>query len=127
MTMVAETVDAVIGGNTHRDTHALEMTAPNGATIATLTIPQQRIRLLRCPRVDRRARPRPPRRGRARGHPQLRNRAGSRVDRCRAHHRRGRASPSADTAPWQVRPDRRETRGAAGAAHARGTKGAATQ
>jgi hypothetical protein len=36
--MVAETVDAVIGGDTHRDTHALEMTAPNGATIATLTI-----------------------------------------------------------------------------------------
>lgn len=36
--MVAETVDAVIGGDTHRDTHTLEMTAPNGATIATLTI-----------------------------------------------------------------------------------------
>lgn len=32
------TVDAVIGGDTHRDTHALEMTAPNGTTIATLTI-----------------------------------------------------------------------------------------
>ncbi|GAA4470771.1 IS110 family transposase [Rhodococcus olei] len=38
MVMVAETVDAVIGGDTHRDTHALEMTAPNGATIATLSI-----------------------------------------------------------------------------------------
>jgi transposase len=38
VTMVAETVDAVIGGDTHRDTHSLEMTAPNGTTIATLTI-----------------------------------------------------------------------------------------
>lgn len=38
MVMVAETVDAVIGGDTHRDTHSLEMTAPNGTTIATLTI-----------------------------------------------------------------------------------------
>ncbi|MDF1903732.1 IS110 family transposase [Mycolicibacterium smegmatis] len=36
--MVAETVGAVIGGDAHRDTHALEMTAPNGTTIATLTI-----------------------------------------------------------------------------------------
>lgn len=38
MTMLAENVDAVIGGDTHRDTHALEMTAPNGTTLATLTI-----------------------------------------------------------------------------------------
>ncbi|MDV6297472.1 IS110 family RNA-guided transposase [Rhodococcus aetherivorans] len=38
MTMLAESVDAVIGGDTHRDTHALEMTAPNGTTLATLTI-----------------------------------------------------------------------------------------
>lgn len=38
MTMLAEVVDAVIGGDTHRDTHALEMLAPNGATIATLSI-----------------------------------------------------------------------------------------
>ena len=39
MPLVAEVMDAVIGGDTHRDTHALEMTAPTGATIATLTIP----------------------------------------------------------------------------------------
>ena len=38
MTMLAEVVDAVIGGDTHRDTHALEMLAPNGATITTLAI-----------------------------------------------------------------------------------------
>lgn len=38
MPSVAEVVDAVVGGDTHRDTHALEMTAPTGATIATLAI-----------------------------------------------------------------------------------------
>jgi transposase len=36
--MLAEVVDAVVGGDTHRDAHALEMTAPSGATIATLMI-----------------------------------------------------------------------------------------
>lgn len=35
---IAEVVDAVIGGDTHRATHALEMTAPTGVTIATITI-----------------------------------------------------------------------------------------
>jgi hypothetical protein len=34
----AEVVDAVVGGDRHRDTHALELTAPSGATIATLMI-----------------------------------------------------------------------------------------
>ena len=38
MPMLAEVVDAVVGGDTHRDTHALELTAPSGATIATLMI-----------------------------------------------------------------------------------------
>jgi transposase len=38
MPMVAELVDAVVGGDTHRDTHTLEMVTPVGATIATLTI-----------------------------------------------------------------------------------------
>ncbi len=38
MTTVAEVVDAVIGGDTHRDTHALEMCSPAGATLATLEI-----------------------------------------------------------------------------------------
>jgi hypothetical protein len=36
--MLAEVVDAVIGGDTHRDTHALDLTAPTGVTIATLSI-----------------------------------------------------------------------------------------
>jgi transposase len=38
MAMLAETVDAVIGGDTHRDTHALEMLTPTGVVISTTTI-----------------------------------------------------------------------------------------
>ena len=38
MPLIAEVVDAVVGGDTHRDSHALEMTAPTGATISTLSI-----------------------------------------------------------------------------------------
>jgi transposase len=38
MFMVAEVVDAVVGGDTHKDSHALEMTAASGATIATVTV-----------------------------------------------------------------------------------------
>lgn len=38
MPMLAEIVDAVIGVDTHRDTHQVEITAPTGAPIATLTI-----------------------------------------------------------------------------------------
>jgi transposase len=37
--MVADVVDAVVGGDTHADTHTLEMVAaPSGATIATLMV-----------------------------------------------------------------------------------------
>lgn len=39
MTTVAEVVDAVIGVDTHRDTHTLELTSPVGATMAVLEIP----------------------------------------------------------------------------------------
>lgn len=38
MTMLAGVAGAVVGGDTHRDTHALEMLAPNGTTIAALAI-----------------------------------------------------------------------------------------
>lgn len=38
MAMVAEVVDAVIGGDTHKDTHALEMLSPAGVRIATACI-----------------------------------------------------------------------------------------
>jgi transposase len=37
MAMLAEQVDAVIGVDTHRDTHTFEIAAPTGAPIATLT------------------------------------------------------------------------------------------
>lgn len=36
--MLAEVVDAVVGGDTHRDTHTLEMITPAGVTIAQATI-----------------------------------------------------------------------------------------
>lgn len=38
MPMVAEMVDAVVGGDTHKDTHTLEMLTPVGGRIATLRI-----------------------------------------------------------------------------------------
>ena len=38
MSLVAEVVDAVVGGDTHRDTHALEITAASGVTIATVLV-----------------------------------------------------------------------------------------
>jgi len=38
MQMLAEIVDAVIGGDTHRDTHTLEICGPSGVPIATTTI-----------------------------------------------------------------------------------------
>ena len=38
MTTVAEVVDAVIGVDTHRDTHTLEFASPVGATVAVLEI-----------------------------------------------------------------------------------------
>jgi transposase len=38
MPMVAAVVDAVVGGDTHKDTHALEMLSPVGATLARLSI-----------------------------------------------------------------------------------------
>jgi len=38
MPMVADVVDAVIGGDTHKDTHTVELASPSGALIATLTV-----------------------------------------------------------------------------------------
>lgn len=35
MSLAADVVDAVVGEDTHRDIHALEMIAPTGTTIAT--------------------------------------------------------------------------------------------
>ena len=39
MPIVADLVDAVIGADTHRDTHTLEMCSPSGVTLATITVP----------------------------------------------------------------------------------------
>jgi len=36
--MLADVVDAVVGGDTHRDTHALELVAPSGVSLATVSI-----------------------------------------------------------------------------------------
>src|SRR5918912_128744 len=38
MLMLADTIDAVVGGDTHRDSHALEIASPTGTPIATLEI-----------------------------------------------------------------------------------------
>jgi hypothetical protein len=38
MTMLAETVDAVIGTGTHRDTHEVEIADPAGRPMATMRI-----------------------------------------------------------------------------------------
>ena len=38
MPMVAEVVDIVVGGDTHKDTHTLEMVASNGVRLATITV-----------------------------------------------------------------------------------------
>lgn len=38
MPIVADVADAVVGGDTHRDTHTLEIVTPAGVTLATTTI-----------------------------------------------------------------------------------------
>jgi hypothetical protein len=37
-TTLAQLMEAMVGGDTHRDTHEAEMIAPNGTTIATLAV-----------------------------------------------------------------------------------------
>src|SRR3954470_10866356 len=39
MSMLAELVDAVVGPDTHRDTHEIEIAHPSGAPIAQCSIP----------------------------------------------------------------------------------------
>jgi hypothetical protein len=39
MPMLAEQLDVVIGGDTHRDSHTLEMLTPAGVVLGTLTVP----------------------------------------------------------------------------------------
>lgn len=38
MIQLAEVVDTAVGGDAHRDAHALELVAPNGATVSTVAI-----------------------------------------------------------------------------------------
>jgi hypothetical protein len=38
LSMLADVVDAVVGGDTHRDTHTLELIVPSGVSIATVSI-----------------------------------------------------------------------------------------
>jgi transposase len=38
MTMVAELVDAVVGGDTHKDTHTLQMMTPTGVVLGEVQI-----------------------------------------------------------------------------------------
>lgn len=38
MPMVADVVDAVIGGDTHKDTHTLEMATPSGVPMASIVV-----------------------------------------------------------------------------------------
>jgi hypothetical protein len=44
--MPAELVDAVVGVDTHRDTHDVEIALPTGAPIATCTIRNDRLRVI---------------------------------------------------------------------------------
>ena len=109
MPMLAELVDAVVGIDTHRDTHQVEIALPTGAPIATCYDHQRHPRLRRAAGLDRRARPRPPAGRVDRGHPQLRRRAwpapwappgwpSSSAE---------QPTPQDPPRPGQVRPDRR--------------------
>ncbi len=59
MTMLADLVDAVIGGDTHRDTHTLEMTSPTGATISVCTVTNDAAGFAASVELDRGPRARP--------------------------------------------------------------------
>ena len=59
MPMLAEFVDAVVGVDTHRDTHQVEIALPNGALIATCSISNDTSAgYAAAAGLDRRARPR---------------------------------------------------------------------
>ena len=91
MPMLAELVDAVVGVDTHRDTHQVEIALPNGAPIACTTISNDTsgyAELLAWIRPH----PRAAARGVHRGHPQLRRRAGPRRHRGRPDRARVRAT-----------------------------------
>ena len=120
MPMLAELVDAVVGVDTHRDTHQVEIALPNGAPDRRDHDQQRHHRLRPAAGLDRRPRPRAAAGGVDRGHPQLRHRAGPRRERRRPAGRRVRATqPQDPPRPRQVRPDRRAPGGAGRAAPGR--------
>ena len=106
--MLAELVDAVVGVDTHRDTHQVEIALPNGAPIAVDHDQQRHQRLRPAAGLDRRPRPRTAAGRLDRGHPQLRRRTGPRRRRGRPDRARVRtAPPQHPPREGQVRPDRR--------------------
>jgi transposase len=66
--MLAKLLDAVVGVDTHRDTHQVEIALPNGAPIALTTIRNDH-RLRRAAGLDHRPRPRAAAGTVDRGHP----------------------------------------------------------
>src|SRR6476620_6162432 len=118
--MLAELLDAVVGVDTHRDTHQVEIALPNGAPIASTTISNDATGYaeLLAWIVDNAPGPRLA--NFDRGHPQLRRRAGPRRRRGRARRARVRTAPPQDPPrARQVRPDRRAPGRADGAAPGR--------
>ena len=59
MPMLAELVDAVVGVDTHRDTHQVEIALPTGTPDRHLLDQQRHHRLRRAAGLDRRPRPGP--------------------------------------------------------------------
>ena len=120
MPMLAETVDAVIGVDTHRDTHEVEIADPGGQADRDDADQQRQRRVRPAAGLDRRAGARAAGGGLDRGHPQLRHRAGPGAGRGRAAGDRVRAAhPQAPPREGQVRPDRRAPGGAGRAAPGR--------
>ena len=119
MPMVAEVVDAVIGGDTHR-TRTRWRWRPRAASRSprswsATTTPDSRTRWPGSP-----TRARTSSRGGAGRHPQLRDRAGPGVDPGRVDRGRGGTTETRNPPrPRQVRPDRRASGRAGGTAHAR--------
>lgn len=83
MSMVAEVVDAVVGGDTHKHTHTLKMLSPPGGQARERADRQQRGGIRDRAGLDRRARSRRAGDRRPGGHPLLRHRPGPRPARGR--------------------------------------------
>ena len=107
MPLVAEVVDAVVRGDTHRDTHALEITAPTGTRIATLTVDNDEHGYAEVMAWIAEHAPGPRVIIGLEGYPQLRHRTGASHAGRRAGRDRGRTTQTPRSTPRPVRPDRR--------------------